>query len=327
MSATRDPELASFKTEIDLRVYAASVEGYELDPKESWRGSAVMRHSNGDKIVIKRDTDQNYVYFSVRDPSDNGSIIDFVQRRLPSGRRNLGNVRLALRPFLSSGGRRASNSNPALPLFGPLTVTTKDRLEVEKQFRFMDWVERHPYLEGERCIPYDVLAAVRFSGFIKVDRRGNAVFPHFDELGLCGYEIKNAGYTGFSKGGEKGLWLSRSEDDDHRLVICESAIDALSHATLFPSGATRYVSLGGQMNKKQPALLTAMMSKLPANAEVIAATDNDDDGLRYADTLVQLLDNCARDDLQFSVHRPHDHKDWNQVLQKRENSSPPYCPT
>ena len=47
-----------------------------------WRGSAVMRHTNGDKIIIKRDTDAHYVYFSVRDYGDHGTIIDFVQRRL-----------------------------------------------------------------------------------------------------------------------------------------------------------------------------------------------------------------------------------------------------
>lgn len=324
MSATRDPELASFKTEIDLRTYAAN-EGYVLDPKESWRGSAVMRHGNGDKIIIKRDTDGNYVYFSVRDTSDNGSIIDFLQRRLPAGRRTLGNVRLALRPWLG-GGRRTVSASNALPLFAPLPVTGKDRMEVEKQFRFMDWVERHPYLEGERCIPYEVLTAARFSGCIKVDRRGNVVFPHYDELGLCGYEIKNAGYTGFAKGGEKGLWFSRSEDGDNRLVLCESAIDALSHATLFPSDATRYASIGGQMNKKQPALLMAMMTKLSANAEIIAATDNDDDGLRFAKTFEQLMRDCARDDLRFITHRPQDCEDWNKALQERQDFSLPYCP-
>ena len=40
-----------------------------------------MRHSNGDKIVVNRGADGHYVYFSVRDDDDNGSIIDFVQRR------------------------------------------------------------------------------------------------------------------------------------------------------------------------------------------------------------------------------------------------------
>ena len=44
-----DAELESFKNGIDLRAYAAE-QGYRLDRKESWRGSAVMRHPNGDKI-------------------------------------------------------------------------------------------------------------------------------------------------------------------------------------------------------------------------------------------------------------------------------------
>ncbi len=61
-----DPELESFKTGIDLRAYAAE-QGYQLDRKESWRGSSIMRHPNGDKVIIKRGSDSHYVYFSVRD--------------------------------------------------------------------------------------------------------------------------------------------------------------------------------------------------------------------------------------------------------------------
>ena len=95
-----DPELESFKTSIDLRAYAAS-EGYTLDRKESWRGSAVMRHANGDKVIIKRDADGHYVYFSVRDDRDHGTVIDFAQNRL---RLSLGELRKTLRPW---GGRQA----------------------------------------------------------------------------------------------------------------------------------------------------------------------------------------------------------------------------
>jgi hypothetical protein len=76
-----DRELETFKNGIDLRAYAAS-HGYSLDAKESWRGSAVMRHAAGDKIIIKRDADGHYVYFSVREDSDHGTIIDFVRHRL-----------------------------------------------------------------------------------------------------------------------------------------------------------------------------------------------------------------------------------------------------
>src|SRR5215469_17197064 len=88
-------ELDAFKREIDLRQFAASF-GYEMDRRESWRGSTVLRRG-GDKIVVKRNRDGHYVYFSVRDDSDHGTIIDFVQHRL---RLSLGDLRKELRPWI-----------------------------------------------------------------------------------------------------------------------------------------------------------------------------------------------------------------------------------
>jgi hypothetical protein len=111
-----DPELESFKTSIDLGAYAAS-RGYVLDRKESWRGSAVMRHPDGDKVMIKRDADRHYVYFSVRDEADHGTIIDFVQHRL---RLSLGNLRKELRPWI---GKNAE----VIP-YPPLLPAAKDCL-------------------------------------------------------------------------------------------------------------------------------------------------------------------------------------------------------
>src|SRR5579871_5649743 len=136
-----DPELESFKTSIDLRAYAAS-QGYVLDRKESWRGSAVMRHTNGDKVIIKRDADGHYVYFSVRDEADHGTIIDFVQHRL---RLNFGDLRKELRRWI---GRQAA----MLP-YPPLAPATKDRMRVERAYARMQDAARHPYLESERAIP------------------------------------------------------------------------------------------------------------------------------------------------------------------------------
>ena len=310
MNTTRDPELEEFKVSIDLRAYAADM-GYALDRKESWRGSSVMRHVNGDKIIVKIDHDRHYVYFSVRDDSDNGSIIDFVQKR---GGGSLGAVRQTLRPWI---GKRAS----ALALFPELIPTTKDRMEIERLFRMMEDAPRHSYLEKARCVPFDILSSPRFLGRIKRDKRGNAVFPHFDLEGLCGYEIKNAGYTGFSKGGEKGLWFSQTEKDDKRLVLCESAINALSHAALFPTEQTRYASIGGQMNPKQPGLIKATLLKLPVNAEVVAAFDNDDDGRRYTELVRQLNIETGRDDMRLTPHAPESVNDWNDVLRNR-NTAP-----
>lgn len=319
MPVTHDSELEAFKTAIDLRAYASSL-GYSLDRRESWRGSSVLRHSSGDKVIVKRDQDQHYVYFSVRDDSDNGSIIDFAMRRKSL---NLGQVRKELRPWI---GKDAAS----LPAFPALPITAKDRFEVDSAFRRMMDATRHAYLEDERGLPVALLEANRFAGRIKIDGFGNAVFPHFDLEGLCGFEIKNRGFTGFARGGEKGLWLSHREAGDNRLVLAESAIDALSHAALFPAPDTRYASIGGEMNPRQPKLLVAALERLPQASEVVAAMDADETGQKLSGAILEAVERVSKErdrkDLRFTLHLPSGAKDWNDALKLAPKSSFPTAP-
>jgi Protein of unknown function (DUF3991)/Toprim-like len=304
-----DDELENFKRSIDLREYAAGL-GYMLDRKDSWRGSAVMRRVS-DKIVIKLNGTGHYVYFSVLDDQDNGSIIDFVQRRK---RLNLGEVRKELRQWL---GRPAAvlGSEQALPLFPRLETTSKDLNRVEMEYRRMQDAPRHAYLERERGLSPALLASTRFAGRIRIDERGNAVFPHFDREGLCGYELKNRGFTGFAKGGEKGLWFSRTWQRDERLVFAESAIDALSYAQQFPNANARYASIGGAPNPKQPGLIKMSVLKMAAGAEIIAAMDNDDSGRDLTEVIREAVIESGRDDVSFRVHLPvTPDADWNDTL-------------
>ena len=307
-----DPELESFKNGIDLRAYAAE-QGYQLDRKESWRGSSVMRHANGDKIVVKRGSDGHYVYFSVRQDDDNGSIIDFVQHRQNL---SLGAVRKELRPWI---GLPAS----ALPPYPPLVKTAKDRMRVETEYRKMRDALRHPYLENERALPAPLLGSERFAGRVRVDARGNAVFPHFDRDGLCGYEIKNRGFTGFASGGSKGLWLSHALPDDARIVFCESAIDALSHAALYPDERARYASIGGKPNPAQPELIRAAVARMPSGSEIVAAMDADADGGKLAGVVRQAVELSGRDDLRFVLQEPFGFKDWNDQLRAKPKTCLP----
>ena len=311
-----DPELESFKTSIDLRAYAAS-EGYALDRNESWRGSAVMRHANGDKVIVKRDADGHYVYFSVRDDSDNGTIIDLVKNRR---RMNLGEARKVLRRWTGHAVDTAS--------YPPLPHTAKDRRGVETSFVKMAIAIDHPYLEQERALSRSLLQSARFIGRIRSDARvglafPNAVFPHYDRDGLCGYEIKNTGgFTGFAKGGSKGLWLSRRQPNDSQLVFCESAIDALSHATLFPAAGTRYASIGGKLNPQQPGLVLDEIMRMPQGSEIVAAMDADADGDSLDVVIEETLNLTRRSDLTFRIHRPVGFKDWNDQLRGRPIPSP-----
>jgi hypothetical protein len=70
-----DEELERFKLDINLAEFAAAY-GFPLDRRESWKGGAVMRHDNGDKIIVSRDAaDRHWIYCSVRDTGDKGTII------------------------------------------------------------------------------------------------------------------------------------------------------------------------------------------------------------------------------------------------------------
>ena len=306
----QESELEVFKRKIDLRQFAISL-GYEMDRRESWRGSTVLRRG-ADKTVVKRNGNGHYVFFAVRNDRDNGTLIDFLQRRQNL---SLGAVRQVLRPWI---GRSAT-----APWFPELEPTSPDRMRVESEYRRMDNAQRYPYLEQERCLPAVVLSSPRFAGRVRIDRRGNSVFPHFDAVGLCGYEIKNRGFTGFAAGGEKGLWFSHTRPDDRRLILAESAIDALSHAALFPDAEdrTRYASLGGKPNSKQPGLVQVTIAKLPDGSEIVAAFDSDDAGRMLVEVVRRAVANVVsrtgRADLIFQIHLPaQEGEDWNQVLQR-----------
>jgi hypothetical protein len=310
-----DSELDAFKRKVDLRQFAVSL-GYEMDQRESWRGSTVLRRG-ADKIVVKRNHNGHYVFFSVRDQRDNGTIVDFLQRRQNL---NLGAVRQILRPWI---GRSAT------PLqFPALKPTSTNRMRVECEYRRMVNAHRYLYLERERGVPAAVLFSPRFAGRMRIDSRGNTVFPHFDAAGLCGYEIKNPGFTGFAAGGQKGMWFSHARPDDRRLVLAESAIDALSHAALFPDAEdqTRYASLGGKPSFKQPGLVQATIARLPERSEIVAAFDADEAGRMLVEVVSAAVASVAnergRTGLIFKVHLPaQEGDDWNQVLQTHSRPS------
>jgi hypothetical protein len=318
-----DPELESFKRLIDLRSYAAS-HGYQRDDRASWRGTDVMRHpTTGDKIVVKFGTKRapdHWGYYSVRQDGDHGSIIDFAQRRLNV---SLGAVRKELRPWVGEPPVKVPSFPP------PQKTIFKDRAHVEAEYARTESARRHPYLENERSVPAALLALDRFAGRIRIDDRGNAVLPHFDADGvLTGFEKKNKGFTGFSSGGSKSLWLSHALNNDMRLVFCEGAIDALSYAVLFPDDHARYASIGGKPNPIQPELIRAAAARMPLGSEIVAAMDADAEGRKLADVVERAVELSGRLDLRFRIHEPVGFKDWNDVLKagRKVAAGPTHAP-
>ena len=223
-------------------------------------------------------------------------------------------IRKELRPLINQP------SVTAAP-YSPLPKTSRDRIRVETEYSRSEAVIRHAYLENHRAISARTIGSDRFTNRIHKDHRGNAMFPHFDADGLCGFELKNVDFTGFSAGGVKGLWLSQSKAEDSRLLLAESAIDALSHATLYPDTEARYVSIGGQVNPRQPLLIAAATSRMPEGSEIIAAMDADEQGRKLAAVVKKAVESFGRSDLRFVMIEPFGFKDWNEDLKARANAT------
>lgn len=306
----RAAELEDFKSKINLTAYMAE-RGYELDEKASSRNSAVMVHGDGDKLIVGMGRDEHWVYFSVRDATDHGSIIDFEQNR---GGGSLGQVRKTLRPWVGSP------PTPPRAYARQLEPVSGDVVKVRAMLSGMAGPEGcRRFLEQRRKVPAEVLDADRFRGRILTDQRSNAVFPHWNKEGVCGYELKNAGFTGYAPGGIKGLWCSRTRPDDQRLVVAETAIDALSYAALHGHERSQFVSTAGQFNLEQPELVLAAAEKLSRAAagkriEVVVAFDHDQGGRDMAAQLTPLLHRAVGKEA-VRVHAPsQEGQDWNDVL-------------
>lgn len=321
--AGRDDELKRMKKEINLSALAAAY-GFELDRRSSSRNSVVMRHpSDGEKIVLGMDGD-TWVYWAVHG-GHAGSVIDFIMHRLG---KNLGQARQELRPWLT--GSSCPTAPPPSRYIEKIDPVPKDLIAVRGRYEAAEpLLKHHRYLNTDRSIPSILVASDRFRGRIRGSSRqeGCVLFPHWNEDGLCGYELKGPGVTRFAAGGTKGLWGSHLAPADRRLVVAETAIDALSYAALKDDGRTRYVSIAGKMNANQPALLTRAVAKLPpGEVEVVAAVDHDDGGLEIAEDIRKSIKAARRQNMSIVVDRPTvDGQDWNDVV--REQRHPPSKPS
>lgn len=295
-------ELERFKSEISLIDFAQIEFGYELIKKESSASSKVLRCGD-DKIIVTRQEGHD-VYFSTGDDRDNGSVIDFLQKRKNV---NLGQVRKELRTWLP-GAKRPALQRPVRPPEHAKEVT-KDRAGVIQM-----WEQMRPYngsyLTRERGIDPAIIREFD----VKQDAHGNACFAHKDHSGITGWESKNNGFTGFAKGGDRRITWNRIDDLPLRkIVICEAAIDCMSYCQLGHEPGTGYMSTSGtQLNLEQREQLAGLLSKAAGmGAKIVFAMDKDPAGERMAAEIAQIAPQGA----QIAREVPEVGKDWNEALQ------------
>ena len=314
MFVNDDEELIKFKSEINLADYIEA-QGYWRDEKESSDKVVTLRtgeRGNGEKITVTQQNGQ-WVFYDFR-REQGGSIVEFAQQYVLGGK-NLGYVRKELRNWAGAEPSRLSRqrgdsffqASPKKPHKQDFGKINKERLLLRKvQFNS----KAMQYLRN-RGISDNTINDLRFKDRICSNKYGNVCFPHYNRLGYSGCEKKGEKFNGFSEGGIRGVWFSNKPVNCNEIVICESGIDALSHAQLHDNRA-QYVSIGGQLSYKKENNQVELIEKIVEknkDKQIILAFDNDQKGLKYIEILKEKFP-----EQNFKIDLPEKGQDWNDVL-------------
>ena len=146
---------------------------------------------------------------------------------------------------------------------------------------------------------------------IYADVRGNTVFLCSDATGnVTGAEIKNINFKGMAPGSDKamGAFYISTSKTPNRIIITESAIDAISYLQIKIPKHTIVVSTAGILNNHNK-ILNDLISKNNVK-NVVIAYDNDLPGRQAAKDLKVELE---KENLQVEIERSNK-KDWNEDL-------------
>jgi len=160
------------------------------------------------------------------------------------------------------------------------------------------------YLALRRCIPSNLIKLVVDSETLYADARTNAVFLLLGkEKTVVGAELRGTTsrcWRGMALGSRKDLgYFSISGHDPKNVILCESAIDAISCFALHPDSLVISTS-GAHPN---PPWLKDLIAQ---EQEISCGYDSDDCGNTTAEKMLQLHPAIRR-------LRPSKH-DWNDVL-------------
>jgi hypothetical protein len=166
------------------------------------------------------------------------------------------------------------------------------------------------YLERERGLPEEVLAPLVRKRRIYADTRANAVFLLRDRSGQAvGAELRGTGtiqWRGMAPGSRKAEgYFAAGPANAQRIILCESAIDALSAHALHPD-AQAISTAGATPN---PAWLS---DHLATGIPVVCGFDADPVGDQAAQTMIARHPAITR--LRPSLH------DWNDMLRARHRA-------
>lgn len=327
------------KQEINLAAFIIDGYGWELDLKDSSKvdlenikaidakesnrnfnfilrkGGEDNGRKSKEKLGVTLTSQGRWLYSDNRpdegEDHGKGSIIDWVMTHddeITSPKKAL--------EYLLTGKKEQSVT---LPSSSQVKNEQKRRNKIETHIETKTLpVTYNKYLQTKRNIAKSVMLSSRFYGCVREDKKKNALFVHKDSNGnVTGYALKNDGYSSFSSGGKKAGWTSNFMEKDKELIVCESAIDCLSHYQYSVENKevfkdiSRYLSIEGRLTDLQKELIKIEAKKVK---NLVLAFDADRTGADYEEILLNYLE-----DEELTITReepPHGMKDWNEIFHR-----------
>jgi hypothetical protein len=288
-----------FRREISI-IEIAAAHGYILEYKKGLRTPVMYNPEYQDRIIILDPKNPaNQGYWNPEDDTDKGSLIHFVKKRLgtifphphkDSENANVNSVLyqyLRLDPFVRQQNRQLINYEALEQLESSGFLPGSYHLKPLVQTGFFT----------HRYIALETLKMREFAGKIfnvqheDPNKPGlkytNTAFPYFVAAHekMVGLEIRNIHYKSHAEGSDRsnGVWHSNMPVQLERIVLVESALDALSHQELKQQTNNLYVSYGGNLSLNQIKTIKELKNKgNPArNFQFVTASDNDQKGAYY----------------------------------------------
>ncbi len=198
--------------------------------------------------------------------------------------------------FSISGSHMSNNTKPAIQ--PALRLPQKDDKNLSRITN---------YLKYDRFVPPELINFLVKSAKLYADKRANAVFLLLGkEKTVVGAELRGTTtkrWRGMATGSRKDLgcfYIKRSHTN--KMVLCESAIDALSCFALNRD----FITLSTSGANPNPAWLTTFINK---GFEIYCGFDADEIGDTIADKMIRRYPSVKR-------LRPTKH-DWNEILQSK----------
>ena len=301
-------ELQRIKQEVNLLQHAISM-GYALDKAKSTRQEVVLVKGEDRLVCRQSPTTHKWIYFSVVNDKDQGTIIDFMLNRGYSFQQ----IRGLRSTYLDKSILVQQASLPERPVYDAATNHKIAAIAIE----VFAPCARDTYLQ-KRGIKdsishsYKNLKTNAYEAVFGLYRKVN----HQGVGQLCStlkYRLGKDGQSKhyFQKGLPRGVAVFTDASYD-RVIITESPLDALSHKQQHEDERSMYVCTCGNISKNVEQELVQLLKHAHQDGkEVVLAFDKDKAGERMRSQLGSYLQEQS---CSYQVIHPQEGKDWNEAL-------------